>query len=49
MVGFDSAKWVGIGFLCLAAWSFVSDVTYFAVVVLATAGVIAVLYSQSVS
>lgn len=49
MVGFDTAKWAGIGLLCLAAWSYMSDVTYLVVVLVATAGVIAVLYSQSVS
>jgi hypothetical protein len=38
MGGFDLAKWAGIGLLCLAAWSFVSDVTYLVVVLVSLFG-----------
>jgi hypothetical protein len=49
MGGFDTAKWVGIGLLCLAAGGYLTDVSYLVVILLSTAGVIAVVYSRSVS
>lgn len=48
MVAINMAKWVGIGLLCFAAVGFATDVAYLIVALVATVGVIAVLYSQSI-
>jgi hypothetical protein len=47
MVAINTAKWVGIGLLCFAAIGFVTDVAYLIVALVATVGVVAVLYGQS--
>jgi hypothetical protein len=48
MVALNTAKWVGVGLVCLAVIGFLADVAYLTIAVVATIGVIAVLYGQSV-